>query len=225
MTISPCVHPRCDDGTGNPTLTMQTMCERCRAHVAHIIGWLVEDYVRLRSTLPKPISVNRTTSTGKPTFKAGGHPAEWASDMCRRIAITLNDTEDALRDHLGQEPAAHPHSPEAAMIRNAYRHLNLWIDDLCTFPGARASADELGDLHHEIRHATGLTRFAQRLPTPCPTCDVVALVRFTGHIICESCGRIIREEDYGMFTRIAAEAALDALIEQYDAMFQPQLEG
>jgi hypothetical protein len=128
----------------------------------------------------------------------------------------MNEAEDALRDALGNDPAAHPHSPEPMMIRRAYRYLKTQIEAFCTFDGARASVEELGDLHHEVRYRTGQIKFRQRLPVPCPTCDVAALVRFTGEIICGSCGRVIREEDYGMLGRIAADAALDALIDAYD---------
>lgn len=213
--ISPCVHPRCDDGNGNPRLTNQTMCDPCRQRVQQLLEWIVNDYARLKATMPKPIGTG-TKLTGKPMHGPSGHPAEWASDMCSQIALVLNEAEDALRDMLGDEPAAHPHSPEPSMVRNAFRYLTDRIDSVCTFDGARSTVQELGDLHHEVRSRTGLTRFQQRLPVPCPTCDVCSLIRFTGHIVCESCGRIIREEDYGMLSRIAADAALDDLIRDYD---------
>lgn len=222
--IRPCIHPRCDDGTGNPSLTTLTMCDPCRHRVTRTINWLIEDYTLLKTTLPTPVRASDTTP-GTPTFGPTGHPSEWASDTARLIAVTLNETENALRDHLGHDPAVHPHVPEPVMLRHAHRYLTAHLDDLCTFPGARAAATEFGDLHHEVRRGTGQTRFQQRLPTPCPTCDVAALIRYTGHIICESCGRIIREEDYGLFARIAADAALDDLIDQYDTLAQAQLEG
>lgn len=220
--IRPCVHPRCDDGNGNARLTTQTMCDPCRNRVRTGIDWLAQDFVTLRTTLPRPANIGAQQG-GKPTFTAAGHPAQWASDTCRLIAVTLNETEDALRDHLGDDPAIHPHNNEARMIRHATLYLTARIDAVCTFPGARSFADEIGELHHQIRRALGLTRYVQRLPLPCPTCDVVALVRHTAQIECESCGRIIREEDYGLLGRIAADAALDDLIAQYDATHTDEL--
>lgn len=215
MNLSSCVHPRCDDGTGtgNHVLTTQHMCDHCRNRLNRQLGWLIEDYVTLKTELTQPGSGSDTTR--RTTRQAFGHPAEWASDTCRDIAGLLNDAEDQLRAQQGDPPALYV-APETVKVRDARTYLQARWDDFCESPNVGGFAGAVIDTHAVIRGALGLTKFAQRLPTPCPSCDIAALTRYISHIECGSCGRIIREDDYPLFTRIATDAALDALIEDYD---------
>lgn len=56
----------------------------------------------------------------------------------------------------------------------------------------------LFDLHHRARTLTGLTRLVNRLPTPCPRCERVALERADGSetITCAACGRPYTWNEY-----------------------------
>lgn len=213
MNVSPCIHPSCDDGNGDKALTTQTMCDRCRRHYRREIDWLVIDYVTIKTALPRPVSRNSGSAGGKTTTRTFGHPAEWASDRCSEIAGMLNDAEHHLRSEMNSSPALYI-CPENVKVASAHRYLTDRWDEFCTFEAADEFADAIHETHKALRSALGLTRFAQRLPLPCPSCDLATLVRYVGKIECTSCPRVIREEDYPMLTRIA----VDALIDAYDAM-------
>ena len=212
--VRPCIHPRCDDGTGNPYLTTQTMCDPCRAHYRRQFDWLIADYVTLKTTLAKPAASTGTFTRAK--NQSFGHPAEWASDMCHDIANMLNAAEDELREAVDAGPALYV-IPEPVKVVNAQRFITPRWDLFCTFPNADEFVDAIGQTHAHIRSRMGLTRFVQKLPMPCPSCDVAALVRTVGQVTCGACDRVIREEDYPMLARIAATAALDDLVDAYDA--------
>jgi hypothetical protein len=208
--VSPCVYPRCNDGHGNPTLTTQVMCERSRRHYRREIDWLVMDYVALKAGMPAP--VRSGTHERQSNLKSFGHPAEWASDQAAEIAQVLNWIEDGLRDHLGHTPPPHPFVRQNRLVSHAYRYLTDKFDDLCTYPAAGDSAEEIHALHQKCRRLLGQTKFGQLLPTPCPACDAATLTRTTDSISCAECGETIREEHYAFMTRVI----LDELIDSYD---------
>lgn len=207
-TIKPCIHPTCDDGTGNRSLTTLVMCDRCRRHYRRQLDWLIEDYITLKSSLPRPMS-RQGVNRGHP--ESFGHPAEWASDHCRDIAGMLNDAEDELRAITDSGPAIYV-DLEAHKVASAYRYLTDRWETFCTFPQADVYADMVISTHQTIRAGLGLTKWARKLPVPCPSCDVAALTQSVGLITCGDCGREIREADYPLFARIA----LDYLIDAYD---------
>lgn len=213
--VAPCIYPGCDDGYGNPELTTQRMCHPSRNRYHKLLRWLTEDYVTLKASMPPPAK-GETIRHGAPT--SFGHPAEWASDTCRDIAGLLNDIEDQLRTTTNTGPALYV-APEPVLVRNAYRYLTNHFETLCTYPNAGPTAQAVNDTHHTIRSALGKTRFVQKLPTPCPSCDTHALVRTIHQITCESCDRIILEEEYPFLARMV----LDSLIDAYDTLHQDPL--
>lgn len=208
--VAPCIHPRCNDGNGNPQLTTLIMCDPCRRHYRRELEWLVLDYVTLKTWMPSP--VRRGTQVRHIVATSFGHPAQWASDNCALIADSLTEIEDGLRESLGSPVAPPKTVGEAARVNHAYQYLRVRFTELCTYPIADGSVVDIHDLHQSIRKALGMTAFRQRLPMPCPSCDLAALFRYVGQVECDECGRIVREEDYPMLTRIA----LDALIDAYD---------
>lgn len=218
--VSPCIHPTCDDGTGNPALTTQTMCDRCRRHFRRELDWLVLDYVTIKATLPKPTATQRVggSSSGKPSQRSFGHPAEWASDRCTEVAGLLNDAEDQLRAARNEGPALFV-CPESTKVASAHRYLTDRWDQFCTFDNADEFADAIHETHRVLRNALGQSRGGVKLPVPCPTCDVASLVQAAGQITCAGCHRVIREADYGLFTRIA----VDYLIDEYDTQKAAEL--
>lgn len=208
--VSPCVYPTCDDGYGNPQLTTDVMCDRCRRHYRRVIDWLVLDYVEIKHSMTKPRFTKPTSViSGEKVY---GHPAEWASDTARLIAQTLNWIEDGLREHLSHEPPPHPLAQERILVNHAYRYLSDHFHDLCTYAAAEDSAVEIHDLHRSNRRALGYTRTAELLPTPCIHCNTRALVRTDAHVECRGCGIIIEEDHYGLLAR----HAIDSLIDAYD---------
>lgn len=213
--VQPCVYPGCDVGEGEPALTTQVMCDRSRRHYRRELDWIVMDYVTLKASMPMP--VKRGGQQRSSNLKSFGHPAEWASDQAAEIAQALNWIEDGLREHLKHEPPPHPFGDQNRLVDHAYKYLIDRFDDLCTYPAAGDSAEEVHDIHRRVRRLLGQTRFAQRLPTPCPSCDTAALVRTVDQINCEECGTVIREEHY----EFMATVILDELINAYDTLRAP----
>lgn len=211
MPVAPCAYPGCDDGEGNAALTTDVICTRSRRHYRKVLDWLTIDYVTVKTQMPKP--AKRTAGAQRRAQREYGHPAEWASDMAREIAEVMNLIEDGLRDYRGDEPPPNLRTAaEPRVVEHARRYFDVRFDDLCTYPAAADTAVELDDLHQKVRRALGQTRFAQRIPTPCPECDVAALVRTVDQIDCRSCGAQIPESHYEFF----ANVLIDEVIRAYD---------
>lgn len=219
MNISPCVYPGCDDGSGNPTLTTNGMCDHCRRRYRRLLDRIVIDYVTIRATMPKgPVTTDADTRQAPRGSREPGHPAQWASDTARRIADTLDDISEGLRDHLTHLPPPPRSNAEGRRVDHAHATLVARLDDLCTYPGARASAVELVTLHGQVRWALGHGGARRALPTPCPDCGIFPVFRTvrmdrSDTIECDACGRVIRDVEYGLYTRMI----VDDLISRADA--------
>lgn len=215
-SVSPCRFPGCRDHNGDPVLTVDLFCSACRARYRTLLDRVVLDWVTLRSTLPTP--ARREGDGSKHTSqrsKSFGHPAEWASDTAREIADALNEAEDYLREALGHAPPPrHPGFRERNRVGHAYRYLTAQFDRLISNDDRAAvdTAVQLGDLHGKVRSVLGLSLRRQTLPTPCPWCDVAALVRSVGSISCTECGKVIEEQHYDWL----AGWIVDRMIDDYD---------
>jgi ribosomal protein L37AE/L43A len=210
--IAPCVYPNCHDMDGNPRLTHDIICQASRYQYRRTLDWLALDYVHLKSTMGTPTRGGSEVRYESPKSKSFGHPSEWASMTCTEIASALNWAEDGLRDHLGHTPGIRPDARETIVVSHGYRYLTAQFEGLCEYPAAGDTAGELDELHRKIRRHLGLTRWVQRLPTPCPWCDTLALVRTVGQIDCEACGKTIDEKHYEWL----AGHIIDRLIDDYD---------
>ncbi|MFC3299622.1 hypothetical protein FJV46_10615 [Arthrobacter agilis] len=224
MSTGPCTYPRCTDGEGNPVLTSLGICDNDRIRYGQVIRWLADDYATLRLGLPSPtIRGVRVRTTTREEF---GHPAEWASDEARSIALLLNQIEDGLREYSGQEPADHPGIFQDRLALQGFAYLALHFESLCTYPEAGTAATAIVDKHRTIRAGLGYTRQADKLPTPCPKCNTVGLVSLGGNravIECQACGHRVRPEHYEYLTKVAAETAITTsrasdwdLLDRYD---------
>lgn len=214
--IRPCVYPGCSDQDGNPRLTTTAICGPSRRHYARQLDDLVLDYVLIATTMPQPI----VTDVSGVRAKRGtpGHPRAWASDTLRQIAEILDGAEDSLRDVVGDTPPAPPGTArESRIVARASQYLRTHFDALCTFPGARDVAAEITDTHRHIRSALGMNRIWYRLPTPCPWCESITLVRTldrntTDSISCDGCGKSFTEENFQWYAR----HLLDRIIDEAD---------
>lgn len=219
--VGPCRFPRCSRGdAGNPQLiTTGTFCEPCQRRYRRVLDWVVLDYSMLKRDMPLPARLPDDGNAPAGRSKTFGHPAEWASVTAAQIADSLNWAEDHLRDVQHHEPPPHPGVAEGRRVAHAYRYLTAQFGALCTYEAAPDTAAELSDLHHHVRRVLGYTRYVQHLPTPCPWCDVAALVRDVGNVECRECGRVIDEKHYGWL----AGWAVDRLIEEYEARTETQI--
>lgn len=224
MSIGPCAYPRCNDGEGNPVLTSLGICDDDRVRYAQVLKWLADDYATLRIGLPSPsIRGVRVRTSANESF---GHPAEWASDEARSIALLVNQIEDGIREYGGQDPASHPGTYQDRLALQGFAYLALHFELLCTYTEASTAAAAIVDKHRTIRAGLGYTRQADKLPTPCPKCNTVGLVSLGGKstsIECQACGHRVRPEHYEYLTKMAADAALSTrrtsdadLVTRYD---------
>lgn len=209
MSISPCAYPGCRDENGDPRLTRETFCPTCQRRFYRVLGWLMLDYVTLRTQMPMPVQAGESVRSGSREY---GHPREWASDSARSISDCLTATEDAIRESRLLPSVSGRRSGELVRTKSAFEFLNRHFPDVLAYQDADHVAAELEDLHRLMRSRLGQTRFVQRLPIHCPFCEVWGVVRSVGEITCGACGRIIREEHYGWLTGYV----LDRLIEEYD---------
>lgn len=220
--VGPCQYPLCDDGHGEPCLTTQNMCARCRRQYWKRLEWLVLDYVALKTALPSPVRSERGRPSGQ--GKSFGHPAAWASDTAAEIAHLLNNIEDDLRDQRGDEPPPNRNTvSEARLVVHAWNYLANRFEALCVHPAAIDLADEIVALHSRIRGAMGYRKHFRKLPIRCPGCQELDSLTVgdgegTDRINCDACGEFIPEERLEFFIRYVAREALDELLDASDAM-------
>lgn len=212
----PCSYPGCKDPSdpdGNPRSTSDGMCVEvmrngrprgCQANFRRDLRHLVLDWVQLRRQLPAPL--RQADHPTRNHTREYGHPAEWASDTCDLITAVLNWTHDALADSLGQTPPPHPGTGEHIQVRSAWNYLDSHFTELCRQDWARDTAIEIRELHNKIRARLGHTRPRIILPTPCPRCEQLTLVRTIDfrrdQIDCGNCDHQIREDHYAFYTEL-----------------------
>ncbi len=187
--------------------------------------WLSQDWIHLNRTLPVP-----ATGEGRQSnMRAYGHPAEWASDQCAKIADLMWNWHDLVADRRGETPPTPPTingqrtRREQDIIVAAWRYLEPRIEEVLaeTVPFTQLRVpyrwewaiddeafQEIFDLHRHIRNRTGQSNAKTILPMPCPNydCGMLALVRAQGmaqdFVICGACGYTVPDTHYKLLTRI-----------------------
>jgi hypothetical protein len=174
--IGPCVFPGCRGEDGNPVLTALGICPDCQPKLHRLLTDVVLDYVNLKRNMPKPAPKSKA-GRGSPSRAGYGHPAEWASDTAAEIKEALFWFADELADFLLTPPPVMLGGDEAAAVNACYRFLLNNFDFLARHGMAGHVSTELLELHQTVRQGMGHTRMGERLPAPCPSCDVAALIR------------------------------------------------
>jgi hypothetical protein len=96
----------------------------------------------------------------------------------------------------------------------SHHYLISWFDRLCTYPAAGDTAEALYDLDRDVRRGLGQTQPFRHLPAPCPSCELLTLVRSidragTDTVECRACGHVIPEEHYGLWARMLVDDMLE----------------
>jgi hypothetical protein len=188
-----------------------------RYKISLLLDWLVIDYITLRQ-FPSPLRQDSTGRTSPQGSREYGHPGQWASDRAKAIADCLDQTDEALRDHLNHLPPPPRNRAEARVVNHAYLSLKARTDDLTDFPGSEAFIEEATSLHRFVGKSLGYSRPRKALSLPCPNCSMVPVFRTLYDdrrdvIECHQCGYEIKEQEYGLYARIL----VDELIAKADA--------
>lgn len=142
------------------------------------------------------------TAAARRSPRALGSPAGSASYLAvDEVVSWAVSTTDYLKARLPGQHTATPSgragddSARAAALTECCRFLAEWIHHLLATPHARAIGREVLDLERRSERAAGVDRQPdEAVPlVPCPSCDLVALVR-SGRdlrVRCRSCGCVV----------------------------------
>lgn len=186
------------------------MCEFCRERFHQVMGWLYDDYQKLKTELPKPARTGGGSGGGSaPT--GFGHPAEWASVTAQELAAWATEVHNNLRSTIRGDDTYEikPTMDERVRVIIAFTYLKKKFDKLCTWDQAGAIAAEAGDLHNTIRRGLGQSRLVQRLAAPCPRCEALTLTKSPGYdtVTCSGCGYRMTGREYNIGALFALDDA------------------
>lgn len=208
---------------GGPILSVVGLCEGCTTRVDRALPELPLDYTELNLLLasgqtgivsdvvmgsqelqvPMRVSIEALQATMLHEVQA------WAEPLAELLGIAW-DTAGAR------------HSRRGWVLQRAVRLLSGALPKFLALPRqeyryARDAewivrdgidgACELVRIHEMVRFASGKTKLTHQLPSPCPRCEHMTLVRHNGteHVTCETCGVRWPEQDYRRLVLILAE--------------------
>jgi hypothetical protein len=197
------------------------VCESCRTWLAGVPAQIVEAYALLPDAMlpatdggqrvsgsreaPLPLAVDALDLT-LPARAATVHDPHGDQHGHQPVA-TILDTW--VRDWAGHR-REHLPEPTVAILAGWLRDRTEWACD--QHPAVDEYADELRGLVRTLRIITGTARLVVRLPTPCPDCDLLSLIRQDGadHVECTQCRRLWTEDEYRRLAVVLAETMREA---------------
>lgn len=219
---------------GGAILTPTGLCESCAKRVFRSLSELPMDYVELHFLLasgesgitsdvvmgsrelqiPMRVSIEALQASMLHELQV------WSIPVARKLGIAwdanqgiecrpgwlLNRAVKLLTNGLGTL---------LALPEQRYRYAALDCE-FVTRDGI-GGALELMRMHDLVRFAAGKTKLIHELPSPCPRCERMTLVRHNGteHVTCESCGVRWPEKDYKRLTLILAEDYRDVELDDH----------
>lgn len=200
---------------GAPINPTEGLCDSCTRHLHQAIVDMPRDYLDLEAALtgtrdglrqlvggtPElPVPISLTIAAAQTELL---HEAQcWAESTAEVIGI-LWDTQKASRSRPG------------IVLERAKRVLTGGLSAFLALRGVVHTGWSYGewitherdgldgalallDVHHRTRALAGMNRFVNRLPTPCPRCERVALERADGSetVTCAACGRPYTWDEY-----------------------------
>jgi len=202
------------------------LCGACACHLGDVLGDLPRDYAELhrilaRVTRPGADVVSGTRDLPIPLrADVEALMAEivhetvcWAESTSDVLGIVLDtQTTRDSRPGVALQRAARILAgavPVFLALRDAEHAEPALVDGAATVltRDGLDGAVVLLDLHHRVRAVTGQTRLINRLPTPCPRCEYLALERADGDdvIQCRACLRVYTWEEYETLCGILAD--------------------
>jgi len=203
------------------------LCGTCACHLTDVLGDLPRDYAELHRILARVARPGADVVTGtrdlpipvradvEALMAEIVHEAVcWAESTSDVLGIVLDTqvTRDS-RPGVALQRAARILTravPVFLALRDVEHaeHAGL-VDGVATVltRDGLDGAVVLLDLHHRVRAVTGQTRLINRLPTPCPRCEYLALERADGDdvIECRACLRVYTWEEYETLCGILAD--------------------
>lgn len=194
------------------------VCPGCAHRIACDLRDIADLYVRL-SLLPavNPGRVRVTGSREAPlplavdvldlTMPArGGTIHDQHGDQTGYIPVAseLDQWVDDWREHLGRGERR-PEPPTVVVLAD---WLGKRLDDCLDHPAIDEFALDMRRLRQTLRRVSGDgPARPERLPAPCPRCDVIALVRDGDEVRCRMCPERMGEDEYATWVGRLAQSA------------------
>lgn len=183
------------------------VCEGDRAWLAILPGTVAELYALLPEALlpaasggpkvsgsreaPLPLAVDALDLTLP--ARAGTVHDPHGDQVGHQPVATILDTW--VRDWAGMRGEGLP-EPTVPTLTRWLAHRTEWACN--SHIAVDEYADEMRALVRTLRIVTGTARYVDRLPAPCPDCDLLSLIRQDGadHVECTECRRLWTEDEY-----------------------------
>jgi hypothetical protein len=210
--------------------TARGLCDPCVREVEHALNHLTGDVVELTMTLGRTGMAGEVLVSASPELKI---PIQVNVEALRAaIDNELQAWAEPVAEKLGVEwdTATTNRMRLAVRVQRAAHLLARSVDTLLALPDTEHPAWRNGEpvwdhalgcqdttvrdgvdaalafieLHSLAYSALGRSKLVHRLPTPCPWCDYLTLVRHNGddHVVCENCHKIIEEKHYSWFVAV-----------------------
>lgn len=195
------------------------VCTGCRTQVRIELSEIPDLYARLDSAragsgagpkvsgsreAPVPVSLDAVDLSAPARAGSVGvrHRGDWSTkggdpDQVGYLPVAT-ELDTWVRDWISHDwcPGDHLPAPTVAILAG---WLRVRLDDACDrHPAIDEFAATVKSVRRALTRSIGELRHVDRLPAPCPTCDLTTLIRRDGaaYVECTSCGRLWTEEDY-----------------------------
>lgn len=210
--------------------TARGLCDTCTRTVTYALHHLTGDVVELTMLMARPtINMGLLVASspelpvpirlGLEALRAeiDSELQAWAEPVAEVLGVDWN-TSAMQRSRLAVrvQRAAHllANAPDVLLALGEQEHPawadgepvwdhNLGCQDTTIRDGVAGALDLL-NLHRRAYAAAGRTKLVHRLPTPCPWCDYLTLIRHNGadEVTCENCHKVIEEKHYSWFVAV-----------------------
>jgi len=214
---------------GGAIITTEGLCLACETRVGRALEELPLDYVELHFLLAsgesgitsdvvmgsRELQIPMRVSIEALQASMVHEVRVWAAPLAARLGIAWSTRQARPGWILGRAAKLLTNGLDAFLLLPERRYRYARDCDWVTRDGI-AAALELMRMHDLVRFAAGKTKLIHQLPSPCPRCENMTLVRHNGveHVTCETCGVRWPEADYTRLTLVLAEDYQDVEIDR-----------